>query len=53
MDGQWKSALVLEIVRGRKTTVADASRAFDLPPCEIEGEVEDDKRGRLGGEGAQ
>ena len=29
----------------RKTTVAEASRAFDLSPCEIEGWVEDAKRG--------
>jgi transposase-like protein len=31
-----KSALVIEILQG-KTTVAEASRAFDLPPSEIEG----------------
>jgi transposase-like protein len=30
-----KSALVLEIIQG-KTTVAEASRHFDLPPAEIE-----------------
>jgi transposase-like protein len=30
-----KSALVLEITQG-KTTVAEASRAYDLPPSEIE-----------------
>jgi transposase-like protein len=30
-----KSALVLEIIQG-KTTVAEASRAFDLTPAEIE-----------------
>ncbi|MFZ5757603.1 MAG: DUF1153 domain-containing protein [Pseudomonadota bacterium] len=30
-----KSALVLEIIQG-KTTVAAASRQFDLPPSEIE-----------------
>ena len=30
-----KSALVLEIIQG-KTTVAEASRAYDLPPSEIE-----------------
>jgi len=30
-----KSALVLEIIQGR-TTVAEASRAYDLPPSEIE-----------------
>jgi len=39
-----KSALVLEIVQG-KTTVAEASRQFDLPPSEIESWVEDGKRG--------
>lgn len=30
-----KSALVLEIIQG-KTTVAEASRAYDLAPSEIE-----------------
>ncbi len=30
-----KSALVIEILQG-KTTVSEASRAFDLPPSEIE-----------------
>ena len=30
-----KSALVLEIIQG-KTTVAEASRAFDITPSEIE-----------------
>ena len=39
-----KSALVLEIVQG-KATVAEASRAHDLPPSEIEKWVEDGKRG--------
>ena len=39
-----KSALVLEIIQG-KTTVAEASRQFDLPPAEIESWVEDGKRG--------
>lgn len=39
-----KSALVLEILQG-KTTVAEASRAFDLTPAEIESWVEDGKRG--------
>ncbi|OBU56158.1 transposase [Stenotrophomonas maltophilia] len=39
-----KSALVLEIVQG-KTTVAVASRQFDLTPAEIESCVEDGKRG--------
>ena len=35
-----KSALVLEIIQG-KTTVAKASRQYDLPPSEIEGWVEE------------
>lgn len=35
-----KSALVLEIIQG-KTTVAEASRAYDLPPSEIEKWVEE------------
>src|SRR5215470_4466308 len=39
-----KSALVLEIIQG-KTTVAEASRAHDLPPSETENWVEDGKRG--------
>ena len=39
-----KSALVIEILQG-KTTVAAASRAFDLPPSSIEGWVDDAKRG--------
>ncbi len=39
-----KSALVLEIIQG-KTTVAEASRAYDLPPSEIEDWVEEGKRG--------
>ena len=39
-----KSALVLEIIQGR-TTVSEASRQFDLSPSEIEGGVEDGKRG--------
>lgn len=39
-----KSALVIEILQG-KTTVAEASRGFDLPPSEVEGWVEDAKRG--------
>ena len=30
-----KTALVLEIIQG-KTTVAEASRSFDLPPSEVE-----------------
>jgi len=39
-----KSALVIEILQG-KTSVAEASRAFDLPPSEIENWVNDAKRG--------
>jgi transposase-like protein len=39
-----KSALVLEIIQG-KTTIAEASRAYDLPPSEIETWVEDGKQG--------
>ncbi len=39
-----KSALVLEIIQG-KATVAEASRAYDLPPSEIEAWVEDGKKG--------
>lgn len=39
-----KSALVLEIIQG-KVTVADASRAYDLTPSEIESWVEEGKRG--------
>lgn len=31
-----KTALVIEIIQG-KTTVAEASRSFDLSPSEIEG----------------
>jgi transposase-like protein len=39
-----KSALVLDIIQG-KTTVAEASRAYDLSPSEVEGWVDDGKRG--------
>jgi len=39
-----KSALVLEILQG-KTTVAESSRKFDLMPSEIEGWIEEGKRG--------
>ena len=39
-----KTALVVKIIRG-KTTVADASRAYDISPSEIEGWVDDAKRG--------
>jgi len=39
-----KSALVVEIIQG-KTTVAEASRSFDLTPSEIESWIEDAKKG--------
>jgi transposase-like protein len=39
-----KSALVVEIIQG-KTTVSEASRTYDLPPSEIEGWVDDGKKG--------
>ncbi len=39
-----KSALVIEIIQG-KTTVAEASRGYDLSPSEIEGGVDDARRG--------
>jgi putative transposase len=39
-----KSALVLVIIRG-KTTLAEASRTYDLSPSEVESWVEDGKRG--------
>lgn len=39
-----KSALVLEIIQG-KTTIAEASRSHDIAPSEIEGWVEDGKKG--------
>jgi len=39
-----KRALVLELLQG-KTTVAEASRAYDLPPSEIEAWVDDAKAG--------
>ena len=42
--GKRKAALVLEILQGR-TTVAESSRSFDLPPSEIEQWVEDAKKG--------
>lgn len=41
---KWKTALVVEIIVG-KTIVAEASRSFNLSPFEIEGGVEDAKRG--------
>ena len=39
-----KTALVLEIIQG-KTTVAEASRAFDLPASELQQWVDEGKRG--------
>ena len=39
-----KTALVLEIIQG-KTSVAEASRFYDLPPSEIESWVEDGRKG--------
>ena len=39
-----KSALVLEIIQG-KTTVAEASRQFDLTPSELESWVDQAKDG--------
>jgi len=39
-----KSALVMEIFQG-KTTVPEASRAYDLPPSEIESWMEDARSG--------
>jgi hypothetical protein len=39
-----KTALLVEIIQG-KTTVAEARRAYDLSASEVEGWVEDTKRG--------
>ena len=39
-----KTGLVIEIIQG-KTTVAEASRSFDLSPSGIEGWIDDAKRG--------
>lgn len=39
-----KSALILEIIRG-KTTVAEAARQFDLSPSEIEAWIDQGKAG--------
>jgi len=39
-----KSALVMEIIQGA-TTVAEASRRYDLAPSELEQWVDDGKRG--------
>ncbi|ADV01479.1 DUF1153 domain-containing protein [Alicycliphilus denitrificans] len=39
-----KTALILEIIQG-KTSVAEASRSYDLAPSEIESWVEDGRKG--------
>ncbi|WP_429019285.1 DUF1153 domain-containing protein [Comamonas sp. 4034] len=39
-----KAALVLDIIQG-KTTVSEASRAYDLNPSEVERWVDEGKRG--------
>ena len=39
-----KTDLVLEIIQG-KTTIAEASRAYDLSPSELESWVKDGKKG--------
>jgi transposase-like protein len=39
-----KSALVLDIIQG-KSTVAEASRTYDLPPSGIENWIDEGKRG--------
>jgi transposase-like protein len=39
-----KAALVTEIIQG-KTSVAEASRTYDLPPSEIEEWIEEGRRG--------
>jgi transposase-like protein len=39
-----KTALVLDIIQG-KTTVCEASRAYDLNPSEVEQWVDEGKRG--------
>ncbi|WP_245155778.1 DUF1153 domain-containing protein [Paracoccus ravus] len=39
-----KSALMIEILQG-KTTMNEASRTYDLTPTEIEGWVDDARRG--------
>ena len=38
-----KAALVIEIIQG-KTTISEASRAFDIAPSEIEDWVNDSKK---------
>ncbi len=39
-----KTALVLDIIQG-KTSISEASRAYDLNPSEVEQGVEEGKRG--------
>jgi transposase-like protein len=39
-----KAALVLDIIQGN-TTISEASRAFDLNPCEVERCFDEGKRG--------
>jgi transposase-like protein len=39
-----KAALVTEIIQG-KTSVAEASRTYDLPPSEVEEWVEEGRKG--------
>ena len=39
-----KTALILDIIQG-KTTVSEASRAYDLNPSEVEQWVDEGKRG--------
>lgn len=39
-----KSALVIEVIQG-KTTVAEASRTYDLAPSEVENWVQDGRKG--------
>jgi transposase-like protein len=39
-----KTALVLDIIQG-KTTVAEASRSYDLNPSEVQEWVDEGKRG--------
>ncbi|AEC21721.1 hypothetical protein PT7_3181 [Pusillimonas sp. T7-7] len=43
-----KSALVVDIIQG-KTTVAEASRSYDLAPSEVEKWVDDAKKGMENG----
>ena len=41
-----KSVLVVEIFQG-KTTVAEASRSYDLRPSEIKSWIKDGKKGKM------